>query len=103
LGVPWLTHYRFLPHHRHPKTLNLTVLQPRPDLLPYPKTGHFCQTDAAYPGTAPLSLAMSASFYTTFASNPTANLIEGAVPFFRFPFPHSGPWCVERLRMLFPQ
>jgi uncharacterized membrane protein YbhN (UPF0104 family) len=35
----------------------------------------------------PLSLAKSASFYTTSASNPTSNLVEGTVPFFRF----SGP------------
>jgi hypothetical protein len=35
----------------------------------------------------PLSLPKSVSFYTTSASKPTANLIEGTVPFFRF----SGP------------
>jgi hypothetical protein len=35
----------------------------------------------------PLSLAKSTSFYTLFASKPTATLIEGTVPFFRFSVP----------------
>ena len=76
-----------LPHRRLLKTLDLTYIQPRPDLRPYPKISHFCQTDVAWRGTVPGSLAMSASFYTTSASNPTANLVEGTVPFFAFSFP----------------
>ena len=44
-------------------------------------------TDAAGRGTVPGSLAILPSFYITFASKPTPNLIEGTVPFFRFPLP----------------
>jgi hypothetical protein len=76
-----------LPHHHLLKTLDLTYIQPRPDLRPDPKISHFCQTDVAQPGTVPGSPAKSTSFYTTSASNPTANLGEGTVPFFAFSFP----------------
>jgi hypothetical protein len=49
------------------------------------------QTDTAWRGTVPLSLAKLTSFYITPASKPTSTLVEGTVPFFASLFRRSGP------------